>query len=410
MERTTRFTLAVYEEVLWTLQKEQELGVFMSDRKSAATFLHRQQADEDTSQLSPSSGNGQTGRLFRLLQLLMLNECTRKDVFERLAPHYKIEPAAPDAQDSMRKADRMFERDIAFLKEQGFKINKVKAYAQPTRYSLVKGSGPRVPLLFTPSEVDGLALLYNIFADPTKYTQADPMQPLPVQASGNPFAKEILSFIEKLVATLPPEQKAQFDRWVHKPFVYFNLSTVANYLPCRATIDSIVQAISNRRQIQFEYISMRSQQDVTFHEHIDPYYITYMEGHFYLIAYSHEVNRFLEYRLDRIRTKSLKPEPDTVKTVPRRRPIEFRFWIDGDIAKRGVSQRWLTQVEEREEAYLDEQGKEHRRVLIRATTYNEWRVIPQILKYGEKAKLVEPAHLREQMKDVVKRMHNFYKD
>ncbi len=83
---------------------------------------------------------------------------------------------------------------------------------------------------------------------------------------------------------------------------------------------------------------------------------------------------------------------------------EFRFWLDRNLALPGLSQRWLTQVEEREEAYIDAYGHECRRVLVRATTYNEWRIIPQLLKYGDKAELLEPAHLRKQMKEELARM------
>jgi predicted DNA-binding transcriptional regulator YafY len=60
-------------------------------------------------------------------------------------------------------------------------------------------------------------------------------------------------------------------------------------------------------------------------------------------------------------------------------------------------------------AYLDEHGRERRRVLIRATTYNERRVIQQLLKYGDKAELVSPPHLREQIQRIVQRMNSFYK-
>jgi predicted DNA-binding transcriptional regulator YafY len=59
-------------------------------------------------------------------------------------------------------------------------------------------------------------------------------------------------------------------------------------------------------------------------------------------------------------------------------------------------------------AYLDEHERERRRVLIRATAYNEWRVIQQLLKYGDKAELVSPPHLREQMQRIVQRMNSFY--
>jgi len=218
----------------------------------------------------------------------------------------------------------------------------------------------------------------------------------------------MLALIEKLASILPAEQKGQFDRWVRKPYLYFDLAPVANYLPHRSTIDTIVRAISVQQQLQFEYLPLHRQQGVIFHEHIDPYYVTYLEGHFYLIGYCHKVSQFLEYRIDRIKEKGLKIGPDRIDVERRRRPIEFCFWLDGNIAKRGVSQRWLTQTQEKEETYLDEAGRERRRVLIRATAYSEWRVIQQLLRYGDKAELVSPAHLREQMKEVVKRMSRFY--
>src|SRR5437660_4171672 len=90
-------------------------------------------------------------RILRLLQLLTANECTRKDVFERLAFYYKIDDAAPVELTTSRRADRMFERDIKFLEAQGFEIKKVKVWTKPTRYTLIKGSGPRATFLFTES-------------------------------------------------------------------------------------------------------------------------------------------------------------------------------------------------------------------------------------------------------------------
>src|SRR5207248_10292940 len=136
---------------------------------------------------------------------------SRKDVFEHLSSYYKIDHATSTEPLISRRADRMFERDIKFLEDQGYEIKKVKKRVHPTRYSIVKGSGPRATFLFTQSEVDSLALVYNLFTDPTRYAQIDPSQPLPSQPPRNPFTEEVLSLIEKLVATLPPEQKKQFE-------------------------------------------------------------------------------------------------------------------------------------------------------------------------------------------------------
>lgn len=344
-------------------------------------------------------------RIFRLLQLLLANECARSEVFQKLADFYNIDK---DQVRPSRSTEKMFERDIQFLKQQGFEIKRTRASDRSMRYSLVKGSGPNAPFLFTTQEVDSLALLYNLFADANRYMPpGTTSQFLPQQAPLHPFASDILLLIEKFAASLPASQKKQFERWIRKPYLYFNLTTVAEYLPHRMTIDQLIHAIDQRQQVHFIYTSLR--QEPLLHEKIDPYYITNMEGHFYLIAYSHASNNFLEFRIDRFQADSLKIGPTTIDVERRRHPIKFQFWLDGSIAKRGLSQRWLTQTkEDNEETYLDEQGKTRQRVLISATTYNEWRVVQQLLKYGDKVELVNPPHLREQMKKEVSRMYQMY--
>ena len=349
-------------------------------------------------------------RIFLLLQFLTANECTRKEIFEHMASYYNIDTAVPGEITVSRSASRMFERDIKFLEDLGFEIKKVRKRGQSVQYSIVKGTGPRIAFIFKESEVDSLALLYNLFADPTRYAQAGPTQPLPQQPPRSPFAEEILALIEKFASTLPPEQKRRFDRWTGKPYIYFNMAPVTDYLPHRATINTIVRAIASRQQIRFDYMPTHRKQEVIPHEHIDPYYIIHMEGHFYLIGYSHKTEQFLEYRIDRIKQETVKIGPDVIDVERRRRPIEFSFWIDSNIARHGLSQRWLTQVTEREEAYLDEYGRQRTRVLVRATAYNEWRVRQQLLRYGEQAELVEPQWLREKMKKTVERMSGLYED
>ena len=81
-------------------------------------------------------------RVLRLLLLLLVNECTGLEIFERLAPYYNVNDNVTGRVSSSRRADRMFERDIKLLEEQGFEIQKIKGKGRPTRYSLVKGSGP----------------------------------------------------------------------------------------------------------------------------------------------------------------------------------------------------------------------------------------------------------------------------
>lgn len=368
----------------------------------------RTQSEEDDPSIDRGLKHESAERIFRLLQFLIANECTRKDVFSRLAFYYKIDVAAPEEYDRSRRAARMFERDIKFLENQGFEIQKIKVKGQLARYHLVRGSGPSATFLFTETDVDNLTLIYNLFADPTQHARIDPTQPLPAPVTRNPFADDMLVLIDKLVMTLPDEQRQKFERGVRKPYVYFDISPVADYLPSRAIIDIIVRAISLRQQVQFGYTPTHRQQDVIFHEHIDPYYIIYMEGHFYLIGYNHKVNQILEYRIDRVLIETLKLEPNMIDVEQRRHPTEFTFWIDSKLVKHGLSQRWLTHTLEREEVDLDKNGKERRRVLVRASAYNEWRVIQQLLKYGEQVEIVEPLRLREKMRRTVQSMYDLY--
>jgi len=366
------------------------------------------QSSSDNATANGSPNHESTERIFRLLQFLAANNCTRQAIFERMRDYYKInEGDDPRAMASSQRAGRMLLRDIQFLEKMGYRVNKTRS-GNTTRYNLAEGSGPASPFLFSQTELDTLALLHTLFADPTKYAQSNAAQPLPISPPRNPFAEGILSLIERLIATLPPEQKKYFDRWVRKPFIYFNLDTVTNYLPHRATIDTIVRYISQRQQIRFEYASMQRRQGTTLHEHVDPYYIIHQDGHLYLIGYSHKMNTFFEYRIDRIKAESLGPEHDMIDGERRRRPIEFSYWIDASIARGGLSQRWLTHTIEREEAYLDEQGNQKRRVLVRAKAYSDWRILQQLHKYGDKAELVDPPELRERMRQEVARMYHMY--
>jgi predicted DNA-binding transcriptional regulator YafY len=350
-------------------------------------------------------------RVFRLLQLLLVNECTRLEIFELLASYYRVDENVSGRVSSSRRADRMLERDIKVLEEQGFEIRKVKARGRPTHYSLVKGSGPAVPFLFSESEVDILALLYNLFTDPArsrKHMHTGALVLPTTQSLHNPYAGDILTFIQKLVATLSHDQLKHFEQRTIKPSVHLNLATAADYLPYRKTIDIIEKAILQRQQISFKYTGVRSKQGLVAHKHIDPYYIVHMEGHFYLIGYNEEISKFIEYRIDRIVGDSIEILPHMIDTIRQRPMVEFSYWIDGDIAKLGLSERWLAQTTEREEVYVDSEGHEKRRVLVRAKAHNEWRVIQQLLKYGDQAELVEPANLREHMRQVVARMMSFY--
>jgi len=348
-----------------------------------------------------------------LLGLLSQNRCTRRDIFERLRDYYNVAEDDPsDGRSSLQSARQMLKRDIQDLGKRGYRVEQ-RGRGDTTTYQVVKGLGPSSPFLFDQQELDALILLHTLFADPAKYAQPDPTLPLPEQAPRNPFAEDILTLIERLVETLTPQQKKEFDRWTRKPYVYLNLDTITDYLPHRATIDKIIQAIAKRQQISFEYAALHRRQESKLHEHVDPYYITREDGHLYLIGYSHDpynsyMNRFFEFRIDRIKGESLKPGRNPISREQQRKPIEFSYWIDSSLAERGLSNRWLAQTTGPERETFIEDGREVERVLVRAKAYSEFRIMQQLHKYGDKVELVEPASLREKMGKEIERLYRRY--
>jgi predicted DNA-binding transcriptional regulator YafY len=354
-------------------------------------------------------------RMFYLVQCLLEKECTRKDIFQRLPSYYKVDKGDAETV-STQRADRMFERDLKVLEQLGFEVQKIKKALQPVRYQIVAGSGPLATLSLTTNEISSLALISNMFVDPSRSIQQDPTRLLPQQSS-HPFSSDILSLIERLCSALSPEQRKQFESWTRKPYLYFNVAAVADYLSHRETIDTIINAIVHKHHIAFHYKPNKNpgrlsahNQEITIHQHIDPYFISYIDGHFYLIAYHCDRGKHLEYRIDRIQPRTVDAYPGTNNPQHNRRPIVFLYWLDAGMAQPDLSQRWLEHEIVDRRITKDEQGHDCHWVLIRASAYNDFRIIQQLLKYGEKAEVVEPPSLRERMRKAVKMMMSYYKE
>ncbi|RAQ95515.1 helix-turn-helix transcriptional regulator [Thermogemmatispora tikiterensis] len=345
-------------------------------------------------------------RLLRLLALLRQGPCTREQIFSSLGQHYGIdrEEASDDAR--LRGAHRMLERDLAILEAVGVVLVRERRGRLPARYVLKDDQGLAPFWSLSDTEVECLAFLASMFTDPYRLAPPDPTQALPQPQPRHPFADEVQALIERLAQQLPPRQQQRFQQWARTPYVYFNLAPVMDYLPYQELIRKITRAIQQRQHIRFTYRPL-SGKEVT-HQHLEPAYVIQMEGHFYLVAYHPERGRFLEFRIDRIQEQSLQIEPQLTGRTRPRHVLTFRFWLDARIAEPGLSQRWLSQMVEREEMRMNEQGQEERWILIRATAYSGWRVIQQLLRYGERAELVEPASLREEMRRVVSKMGKLY--
>jgi hypothetical protein len=370
------------------------------------------EAFDDDEHESNSPEQQDAERILRLIHLLSVNNCTQEEIFERLRDYYSIEVEGSHPGGTQRTAYWMLRRDILFLKRIGYKITKEPHADGTTRYTLLADSGPTIPLLFDQGGLAALAAIYMSFVDPTKPIGVDRKQPLSIQQFRHPFAQDILRLVERLTATLSPQQKSYFERCIQKPLIYFNMETVTDYLPHRATIDAIAQVISRRQQLSFDYMSTPFAHSLTPHRQVDPYYFVQQDGHIYLIGYSHDPanprkNRIFEWRVDRIRRESIKIQTRTADSAQRPRLITFRYWADISLAKSGLSHRWIAHEVEREEIIGEGSQRSHR-LLIRAQAYSSWRIIQQLHKYGDKVELIYPPELLKQMRQEVKRTYDLY--
>ncbi len=352
-------------------------------------------------------------RILRLIHLLGANTCTQQVIFERLQDYYPVDTEHVASQsNSSRAAYGMLRRDLLFLTNMGYEVHRKQENGGTTGYSLVQGTGPVSPPLFKQEELALLAILYTLFLDPNKPSSVDLKQPLATQTFRHPFAHDILSLVERLTQTLTSEQKSYFERCVQKPLLYCNLETVTEYHPHRATLDTINKAVARRQQLKFDYTSSPPSHSVTTHTHVNPYHLVQQDGHIYLIGYSYDPNskyknRIFEWRVDRIKHDTIALQHNTIDTTHHPRTITFRYWADRSLVKGELSQRWLSYEIEREETVGEGKQKRHR-LLIRAQAYNEWRIIQQLHKYGDKVELIDPPELLRQMRQEVKRMYDLY--
>jgi predicted DNA-binding transcriptional regulator YafY len=344
-----------------------------------------------------------TRRILRLLSLLSVNRCSRQEILERMEDFYTIDDdASKRATLSSQKAGRKFLRDIRFLQGVGYQIETTGS-GRDARYQLSPGSGPAPLFSLTQDELSTLLLLMTLFYNPENRESADTNTPA---SYGHPFASSILALLTRLTSSLPSEQKRYLQESAKKPSIYLHADTVIDYTPYLSTIKTIRNAFSLGRRLRFIY-GASGRKDEVEHEDVDPHYLFQYDGHFYLLGYSYKRNTFYEYRIDRIKTESISPRSEPISKNQWRRPTAFCYWARERLVQGGVmSHRWLSSSIESMPPSLEDERKGW--VLVKATAYNDWRILQQLQKYGETVELIEPLTLREKMKQVVGRLHHLY--
>jgi predicted DNA-binding transcriptional regulator YafY len=369
--------------------------------------------DEHREGLEEEGAGGRYEAVARVLCLLRLlgggNALSREEIFAHhlLRDYYGAFTGEDEEarRKALQRAQRMLRRDLRFLRERGYSIHRARAAGRAYDcYSLDLASGPGLIFRFDQAEVEILLFLSSLCADPFKFNRRE------VDGeTGHPFAEQVQALVARLSAALPDEQRAYFNRWLQRPRVFFNVDTFEDYGAHQQTITWLSEAIAGRRQIQFDYCPLRQEQEVKRYRKIDPYELFFEQGHLYLMAYNPAKARVVEFRVSRILGESLAYDGNSLIDAVHRTPaISFEFLLSSDLAKHGLTQKWLSQEVLGEEETHDEQGRALRWTRVRASAVSELRIIQGLLKYGHRAILLDPPHLVARMRETVEAMAAAY--
>lgn len=308
--------------------------------------------------MADNSGYGLIERLKALHDLLRQGECGKAEICRRLPRYYQ-----PGAAGSRRLG-----RDMGALRQLGHPVS----FDRSSQTYRLQETGY---LELSRAEVQALALLRESFEGLT------------------PKSGEILAVLNRIVAALPERQRRFYYR---RSPVAIRLQPAADYRPYARTVRLLEEAIGQGRKVSLEYPALEDGEPVT-HFGVEPYEIQFLDRHFYLIGFSPHSPQIMEFRIDRMRALELLPGRAAGRR--KRATYPFQYRLSPRIARQGVSERFLHQ---RLEPQAD--GS----VIVYAEGYSHFRILQELLRYGEQAELLAPPKLRAQMAQIACALAHLY--
>ena len=303
-------------------------------------------------------GYGVVTRIKALREVLRQGPCTKREIFSSL-PHY---------YEGGMAGNRRLGRDIRALRELG---NVIDVDKQAHVYSLQE----KPFLHMTDNEVRTLSVIRDTFEALT------------------PISLDALPVLEMIASALTEQQRHIFDRQVP---ISILLKPAADYRSYLEIIHLLTTAIEKERKVRFIYPALDNGKPIT-HIGVEPYEIQFFDRQFYFIGFSPQASKIMEFRIDR--TKEIELMPGKANRYRKRATLEFTYRLSQHIARSGVSQRFLNQ-----RITPQEDGS----VIVRAEGYSEFRIIQDMLRYGEQAEIIDPSYLRKKMAQVVQAMSVIY--
>lgn len=302
-------------------------------------------------------------RLGRLLGALGEGPLRQPELLERLEGVYPSAASAP----------RMLRRDLAQLRTLGIAVESDGR--RPPTYTL-EGGAPR----FSEAELGVLALVRDSFG------------------ARHPQAPQVQALLERLTRGLDPQARRRYER---RAALGAALEPAIDYTPHQALLERLASAISQRRALSFRYQPL-GRPAPTLHRRVEPDEIEPRDRHYYLVAYTYNSRKFLEFRVDRIIHDATFQELQSIPPgAGHTRPlISFRYRLDASLAQGELSRRFAHQ----DLAERLPNGD----AVVAAQDYSEFFIVRTLLRYGARAELLWPPELRAQIARETAAMHQLY--
>ena len=308
--------------------------------------------------MDTSTNYGVIARIKALKELLQHGSHTKKEIFEFLPEFYQGGPAG----------DRRLSRDVRALRELG---NVIFVDKHTHIYSLHEKSFLEV----TDEDIRALSVIRDTFEALT------------------PISIDVLPVLEKVISALPEEQRGLYDR---RAPISISLQPARDYRSSSNFIHLLSAAIEKQRKVRFVYPALDDGRPIT-HVGVEPFDIQFFDRQFYFVGFSPQASEIMEFRIDRL--KQLELMPGKTSHYRRRTTVQFTYHLSQQIVRTGISERFLNQ-----QISIQKDGS----AIIQAEGYSEFRIIQNMLRYGEQAEIIHPPYLRERMKQVVEAMSVLY--
>lgn len=299
-----------------------------------------------------------------------------------------------EAAEELNVHSKTIRRDLQMLQQVGFHLEEKRGSHGRKRWKMAEGSnGPAIRFA-----VDEALALYlgRRFLTPLAGTPLAEAAENAFKKVRSAFGEPALDYLEKLAGR-----------------VYLTTGGTGNYRDRGELVDRLLMGIEDRKASHVVYRSARSTEAVTYELH--PYGLVFHRGSMYLVAFSRDHDEVRHFKVDRIEEVEVSRFPfQPLEGFDLSKHLAGSFGVfhgEGDIQ---VTVRFSAQVARyvEESNWHASQQLTHNKdgSLLATFQLSTTSEIKQwILSFGRHAEVLSPAELREELREELTEMAEWYR-